>query len=145
MGMTSFRAERGGTDFAVSYVLLYNQTRYPFRGVPDFTVFKEDVGAGRILVTTGEILQSTNRPAVQNSIYGVGSLLLNEGKRPILLYKNKFAQLSVARLIPGLHEDPNVMGAVTLKFVVSPCPMDLRSVQGVKTLAARLHSMLEIN
>ena len=111
----------------------------------DFTVFKEDVGAGRILVTTGEI-QSTNRPAVQNSVYGVGSLLLNEGKRPILcltIYKNR--QLSVARLIPRLHEDPNVMGVVTLKFVVSPCPMDLRSVQGVKTLAARLHSMLEIN
>ena len=98
-------------------------------------------------MTTGEI-QSTNRPAVQNSIYGVGSLLLNEGKRPILcltIYKNRVAQLSVARLIPGLHEDPNVMGAVTLKFVVSPCPMDLHSVQGVKTLAARLHSMLEIN
>ena len=34
-------------------------------------------------MTTGEI-QSTNRQAVQNSIYGVGSLLLNEGERPIL-------------------------------------------------------------
>ena len=83
MGMSNFRAERSGTDFSVSYTLLFSEKRYCFCGVPDFIVFREVVEAGRILVTTGEI-QSTNRPAVQNSMYAVGSLVGNNGKRPIL-------------------------------------------------------------
>ena len=141
MGMLNFRAERNGMDFAVSYVLLFNNQRYSFRGVPDFIVHKKDVGAGRILVMTGEI-QSTNHPAVQNSIYGVGSLMGNDGRTPILCLAVQTAQLSVARLSEETSDDPNVMGAVSLKYVLNPSPMDLQTVEGVKSLAARLYRML---
>ena len=57
------------------------------------------MGVGRTLVAMGEI-QSTRNPSVQNSIYGVGSLLHN-GSRPVLcitIYKSESAQLSIARL-----------------------------------------------
>ena len=69
--MTQFRAERCGQDFGVSYVLLCKNTKYSFRGYPDFVVHTDDIGTGRILVATGEI-QSTRHADIQNSIYGVG-------------------------------------------------------------------------
>ena len=149
MGMTQFRAERCGQDFGVSYVLLCENTKYSFRGYPDFVVHKDDIGAGRILVATGEI-QSTRHADIQNSIYGVGCLLKNITNRPILclsIFKNKTAQLSVARL----REDETVkghqkfVGAVTLRYVVSPSPMDLKTTKGIKDLATRIYNMcLEI-
>ena len=141
MVMPQFKAEKSGHDFGVSYTLLCEQKKYSFRGYPDFIVHKDDIGAGRILVATGEI-QSTNNPAVQNSIYGVGSLLSSVTNRPILcltIFKNKTAQLSVARL---RHEDEAVVGAVSLKYVESPSPMDLKTTQGIKNLAARVYRML---
>ena len=73
IGMTQFRAERCGQDFGVSYVLLCENTKYSFRGYPDFVVHKDDIGAGRILVATGDI-QSIRHADIQNSIYGVGCL-----------------------------------------------------------------------
>ena len=55
MGMPQFKAERSGHDFGVSYTLLCKKKRYSFRGYPDFILHKDDIGAGRILVATGEI------------------------------------------------------------------------------------------
>ena len=84
MGMPSFKAERRGHDCGVSYILLSQMKKYAFRGYPDFIVHEEDVGAGRILVATGEI-QSTQNPDVQNA---VGCLLKNlDPNRPILCLK----------------------------------------------------------
>ena len=145
MGMPRFKAERSGHDYGVSYVLLFQRKKYAFRGYPDFIVHEEDVGAGRMLVATGEI-QSTQNPDVQNSIYAVGCLLKNlDPSRPILcliIYKNKCAQLAVARLSPGTCEEEEIEGSVSLKYVVSPSPMDLRTAEGIKTLATRLRNML---
>ena len=138
MGMPQFKAERSGHDFGVSYTLLCEQKKYSFRGYPDFIVHKDDIGAGRILVATGEM----NNPAV---IYGVGSLLSSISNRPILcltIFKNKTAQLSVARLRPVAHEDEAVVGAVSLKYIESPSPMDLKTTQGIKSLASRFYHML---
>ena len=143
MGMPSFKVGKSGTDFGVSYTLLCEKKTYCFRGHPDFVVHKEDIGAGRLLVATGEI-QSTNNPAVPNSIYSVGSLLKNsdaDAQRPILcltIFKNKSAQLLVARLRPTDCSNGEIMGTVSLKYVVSPSPLDLRTLDGLKTLAARL-------
>ena len=142
MGMGRFKAERSGGDFGVSYLLMCDNKRYCFRGFPDFIIHKEDIGAGRILVCTGEI-QSTNNPALQNSIYGIGS----HGSRPILcltIFKNKMAQLLVARLSTTQLqlENETVQGAVSLKYVVNPSPLDLKTVEGVQSLATRLYYML---
>ena len=122
--------------FGVSYVLLCERKKYRFRGFPDFVIHKDDVGAGRILVATGEI-QSTNHPAVQNSMYAVGSLLHTYGAKPILcltIFKDK---LSVARLMQSDYEHDNseaVAGAVSLKYVISPSPMNLKTEKGNKDL-----------
>ena len=50
------------------------QIHTPFRGYPDCIIYKDNVGAGRILVVAGEI-QSTNHPDVQNFIDAIRSLL----------------------------------------------------------------------
>ena len=65
---------------------------------------KDVFGAGHILVATGEI-QSTNRPDVQNSIYGIGALLNSEcgADTPIVcitLFKKRSVTISVAKLTP---------------------------------------------
>lgn len=84
----------GKSGFGVSYTLLYlggTQICYP----------KEDIGAGHILVSMVEV-QSTWNSAVQNSIYGVGSLLKNvaAGKisKPILCLTIFMNKLLIARL-----------------------------------------------
>ena len=76
-------------------------------------------------MATGKI-QSTNRPDVQNSICGVGSLLTNfefgTVTGPIVcitLFKKKSATLSIARLTPEDVEGTgmqDVVGSVTLKY-----------------------------
>ena len=137
MGLSTLKPERSGGEFGVSYTLECDGSKYVFRGHPDFVVQK-DVGAGRILVATGE-LQSTNQPHLQNSIYGVASLQRDNGRRPILaltIFKNKNAQLAVA---PTPSQGEAVVG---FKYVVSPSPMDLNTVDGLKTLAACLSHML---
>ena len=141
MDMPQYHAERCGNEYGVSYILLREGIRSSFRGRPDYVIHKEDVGVGRIIVGMGEI-QSTRNPAVQNSIYGVGSLLESSG-RPILcitVFKNKSVQLIIARLQPAVHQEPNVVG---LKYVVSPSPINLQTNEGVKTFCTRLHHVLK--
>ena len=146
MGMTQFHAERSGSEFGVSYILRCGNEKYPFRGYPDIIVHKEDIGAGRILAATGEI-QSTNLPYVQNSIYGIGSLVRNGGRRPIIcitIYNNKSAQLSMARLTS--QPDPEregALGTVSLRFVGNPAALDLTTLEGLKTFSTRLHYTLK--
>ena len=70
MGLPTLRPMATGSIGSVSYVQLYENTQYAFRGIPDYVVHKDLFGAGREV-------QSTNRPDVQNSIYGIGSLLTN--------------------------------------------------------------------
>ena len=110
----------------VSYTLLFEQKRYFLWGYPDFIVHKDDIGAGRIHVATGEI----NNPAVQNSIYAVGSLLETQCS---------IVQLSVARPRPVEHEDEAGVGTVSAKYVASLSPLDLRTTKGIKNLAIRLN------
>ena len=144
MGLSTFLPPRSGTEYGVSYTLKCGGSKYAFRGHPDFVVEKEDVGAGCILVATGEV-QSTHAPHVQNSIYAVGSLLRDDGKRPILcltIFKSKMAQLAVARVTPTPTEDEAVVGSVSMKYIVTPSPMDLKTVDGLKDLAARLSHVL---
>ena len=98
-------------------------------------------------MATGEI-QSTNHPAIQNAIYAVGSLLHTDGTKPILcltLFKNKTAQLAVAKLKGSSYEHNRqpVVGEVSLKYVISPAPMDLTTRKGVVELATRLFNMLK--
>lgn len=38
------------------YVLCVNEKRYHFRGYPDYVVEKNDLGVGKILVATGELV-----------------------------------------------------------------------------------------
>ena len=93
MGLSTLRS---GTEYGVSYTLKCGGSKYAFCGHPDFVVEKEDVGAGCILVATGEV-QSTNAPHLQNSIYAIGSPLRDDGKRPIpclTIIKSKMAQLT---------------------------------------------------
>ena len=64
--------------------------------------------------------------------------------RPILcltIFKNKMAQLLVARLSTTQLqlENETVQGAVSLKYVVNPSPLDLKTVEGVQSLATRLY------
>ena len=83
----------------MSYTLLQEWVGTSFRGRPDYVLRKENMEVGRILVAMGEI-QSTQNPAVQNSIYRVGSLL-ESGAKPVLcitMFKNKSIQLSIAQL-----------------------------------------------
>ena len=144
MGLSTFLPARSGTEYGVSYTLKCGGSKYAFRGHPDFVVEKEDVGAGCILVATGEV-QSMNAPHVQNSIYAVGSLLRDDGKRLILcltIFKSKMAQLAVARVTPTPTEDEAVVGSVSMKYIVTPSPMDLKTVDGLKDLAARLSHVL---
>ena len=144
MELPTFRAMKSGQDFGVSYTLLCEKKKYPFRGYPDFVIHKDDIGAGRILVATGEI-QSTRRSDVQNSIYAIGSLLNTYGNRPLLcstIYKDKNAQIAVAKLIQS-ECDEAVAGAVSLKYVISPSPMDLKSEKGLKDLSTCLFYMLK--
>ena len=66
-------------------------------------------------------------------------LLKNTTNWPILclsIFKNKTAQLSVARLREDetVERHQNVVGAVTLRYVVSPSPMDLKTTKGIKDL-----------
>ena len=151
MNLSIFRPMSTGSVDGVSYVLLCEKTQYSFRGFPDYVVHNDLFGAGRILVATGEI-QPTNRPDVQNSIYGVGSLLNNiefgTVAGPIVcitLFKKKSATLSIARLRSTTPEEvegtgmQDVVGSVTLKYVVSPSPMDLDTVTGLQNFAARLY------
>ena len=148
MGMPDLKAERSGQDFGVSYVLLSEKKKYCFRGYPDFVVHEDDVGASRILVATGEI-QSTKNPAIQNSIYGIGCLLKNVETRPIIclsIFKEKSAQLLVARLqsLDGEGEGhETAVGTVTLKFVASPTPINLKTKNGIMALARRLYYVLK--
>ena len=101
MGLPKFRATETGRIQEVSYSPLKNNRKYCFRGVPDYIVVKDGVGADLILVATGEV-QSTNLSAVQNSIYGIVKLLktIPHGGAPILcitLLKLKMAILTMAR------------------------------------------------
>ena len=117
-----------------------------FRSRPDFVLLKADVGAGQFLVSTGE-KQSTNHPDVQNSIYAVGSPLESNG-RPIVcvtMLKSKHAQLSVAKISSLSHATEPVVGAVSLKYIVSPAPMDLSTLDGMNTFSTRLfHVITEV-
>ena len=71
-------------------------------------------------MTTGEI-QSTNRPAVQNSIYGVGSLLLNEGERPILCLANYSNRTTLNRKIsPWVARGPKCHWSSVIKVCRQP-------------------------
>ena len=147
MKLLVFKPVRSGQDHEVSYVLLCEKKKYRFRGCPDFVVYKDDVGAGRILVATGEI-QSTSNSAVQNAIYAVGSLLRNYEAKPMLcitILKDKVAQLAVARLQESdfKHDDKLVVGEVSLRYVSSPSPMDLKKKKGIMDLATRLFYMLK--
>lgn len=145
MKLPMFRATSGSAG-GVSYVLLCENIQYSFRGVPDYLVHKDLFGAGRVLVATGEI-QSTSRPDIQNSIYGIGSLLNNlefgDEAGPILcitMFKKKSATLSVAKRAPPKHAGlPEVVGTVSLKYLVSPSPMDLDTISGLKTFATRIY------
>ena len=67
MGLPHYRATETGRIEEVSYTLLKNNRKYCFRGVPDYVVVKDGVGADQILIATGEV-QSTNLPAIHNSI-----------------------------------------------------------------------------
>ena len=136
MGLPTFRPQATGSIGSVSYVLLHKNTHYSFRGIPDYVVHKDFFGAGHILVATGEV-QSTN---------GVGSLLTNlelsQETGPIVcitLYEKKSSTLSIARLTPAVTDIPDVVGSVSLKYVVSPSPMDLDTVSGLKQFAMRLY------
>ena len=138
MGLPQFRATETRRIEEVSYSLLKNDKKYSFRGVPDYMVVKSAAGADQILVATGEV-QSTNLPAVQNSIYGIGKLLetVPYGRTPVLcitLLKTKMAVLSMARWGEG--------GSVSLKFVVSHLPIDLTTPAGIQLFAARLYNCL---
>ena len=70
-------------------------------------------------------------------MYAVGSLLHTYGAKPILcltIFKDK---LSVARLMQSDYEHDNseaVAGAVSLKYVISPSPMNLKTEKGNKDL-----------
>ena len=147
MRMPQFKVSSTGRIEEVSYTLIKNGQKYPFRGIPDYLVHKDLAGADRVIVATGEV-QSTNQADVQNSIYGIGKLLETccTG-RPIIcitLFKNKWACLSVARWCKRAPEPtPNfVHGTVTLKYLQSPNPINLTSPEGVKTFSARLYHML---
>ena len=132
----------------VSYVLLKNNVRYHFKGVPDYVVNKDAAGADAIIVACGEV-QSTNQADVQNAIYGVGFLLreFEENQKHILcitIFKNKTATLSVARLSapqPNVQREV-IAGEVSLKYVVSPSPLILQSKEGMKDFCTRLFYLL---
>ena len=99
--------------------------------------YQDDYGAQRILISTGEI-QSTSDPDAQNSIYGVG-LLLNhspEDSTPIIcitIFERKYALLALARLDRDGSKPINAVGVVSLKYVVSPMPINLLSSVLTKT------------
>ena len=116
-------------------------------GYPDFVAFKDDYGAQRILIGTGEI-QSMSDLDTQNSIYAVGSLLnhMPAGHNaPIIcitVFKRKFCTLALARLNKEQASVPNSVGTVSLKYFVSPSPIDLLS--DLKIFVYRLYILLKL-
>ena len=145
--MPYIKVSEGGRSNGVSYILLHKEKKYSFRGFPDFVAHVDDVDAERILISTGEI-QSTGDPDTQNSIYGVGSLLKRDedDNRPIVcitLFKRKYATLSVARLERVEGQPGDVVGKVSLKYVVSPSPIDL--IHDLHIFAKRLYYLLKYN
>ena len=85
LGRTDFVAQRSGFMDGVSYVLMYDDTEYTFKGYPDFTVhFESDTNSNRILVVMGEV-QSTREPATQNAIYAVCTLSRTPLKQLLVL------------------------------------------------------------
>ena len=145
--MPYLKVSAAGRGQGVSYVLLHQGKKYCFAGYPDFVRYQDDYGAQRILILTGEI-QSTRDADTQNSIYGVGSLLnrLSEDSTPIIcitIFKRKYASLALARLDREGCKPNNAVGAVSLKYVVSPVPIDLLS--DMKTFAYRLFTLLKVN
>ena len=59
------------------------------------------------------------------------------------MFETKCAQLLVARLTSRDDcGDDTIVGMVSLKFAVSPSPMDLKTLDGLKVLAARLKHTL---
>ena len=141
MNVPEFKPYITGRIDKVSYTLFKNDVKYHFRGVPDFLIHKDGVGAARVLVAIGEA-QSMNRPDVQNAIYSIGKRLSNKG--PLLcvtLFKRKVATLSIARLTPSAAPD-STRGSVTLKYVVSLAPIDLTTTKGVMTFSTRLYNCL---
>ena len=116
MDMESFKPSQMGRIREVSYTLLKNDRKYYFRGVPDYVVHRDGVGADRILVATGEI-QSMNRADIQNSIYGVGELFTAGG--PILcitIFKNKSATMSIYSQSWGTKQRHFKICCFTLSF-----------------------------
>jgi hypothetical protein len=145
-GMDGFQVVPAGRQHGVSYVLSKNSERFHFRGYPDFVVLKEQFGARQILVCTGEI-QSTSDPDTQNSIYAVGLLLklCSQQNRPILcinLFKEKWANLAIARLTQQAGGPPNSVGKVSLKYICSSSPINLK--QNLKLFANRLYVQLKL-
>lgn len=141
LGKSNFVAQRSGVQDGVSYVLLANEEEFMFRGYPDFAVrYESETIANRILVVMGEI-QSTRDPATQNAIYAIGNLM-NTSRNELLvltILKSKSASTSVVRLNNGPSSPANVLGVVSLKFFVSPHPVDLTQPKGVADLAYRLN------
>jgi hypothetical protein len=145
-GMDGFRVVPAGRQYGVSYVLSRNTERFHFRGYPDFVLLEEEFGARQIVVCTGEI-QSTSDPDTQNSIYAVGLLskLCSQRIKPILcinLFKEKWASLAIARLSQQAGGPPNSVGKVSLKYVCSPSPIDLKN--RLKLFANRLYVQLKL-
>ena len=57
----------------------------------------------------------------------------------VTVFKSKHAQLSVAIKISSVsHATEPVVGAVSLKYVVSAAPMDLTTPDGMKTFSTCL-------
>ena len=84
----------------------------------------------------------------QNSIYGVGSLLKcdEDDNRPIVcitLFKRKYATLSVARLVRMEGQSEDVVGKVSLKYVASPSPIDLKVLFHGSCTRSNLHPVLK--
>ena len=133
------------SSLGVSYVLLHKNKWYPFAGYPDFVAFKDDYGALRIPICTGEV-QSTSDLDMQNSIYAVDSLLKHcapEDNSPIIyltVFKRKYCTLAIARLSREKCK-PNTIGTVSQKYFISPSPIDL--LNDLKTFASRLYTLLK--
>lgn len=142
LGKPNFVVQKSGSLDGVNYVLWSNDTEYWFRGYPDFSIhYESDTIADRILVIMGEI-QSTRDPATQNAIYAVGNLVNTTRKELLVLtiFKNKSASTSVARLKDVPPPNPlKSIGVVTLKYFISPSPLDLTTVSGVQELTHRLN------
>lgn len=151
MDLPAYVVTQSGQLDGVSYVLLGEGRHLNFRGQPDFVLFQNDVGAGQILVASGEV-QSTRQPQVQNGIYAVGHLLNNlhldvQKVICITIFKNKSLSLAVARLQPPEEGEDlpagEVVGKVSFKSFISPSALGLIHADGLKEASARLFYLLK--